>query len=93
MLAVTAAVVGVGSLVYHNREVIGDVLGKAGQGIATAATWAASRTVEISKAYVDANVKAAKAVVDGVSQAVGAVADEGRKFVEGIIRKPSWAPW
>lgn len=88
-LAVGAAVVGVGSLVYHNREAIG-----------AAATWAASKSVELSKAYVDFQIKTAGAVVGGVSHAVegasnavGAAVDKGRKFVEGIIRKPSWAPW
>lgn len=100
VLAAGAIVVGVGSLVYHNREAIGRFATATGQGIATAATWAASKSIEIGKAYVDVQVQTAKAVaagvsqaVDGASRAVGAVAEQGRKFVEGIIRRPSWAPW
>jgi len=104
VLAAGAAVIGVGSLIYHNRQAIGGFLGDVGDGIASAATWTASKTVEIGTAVVDFQVDTAKAVVDGVTQTAGAVADgvseavgevaeQGRNLVEGIFRKPSWAPW
>lgn len=93
ILGAAALAVGVGSLIYHNWDGITDFVGGAGRTIAKANEWAASKVVELGSAAVSI----ATQKIDGAVRDVGRIADSftnaGTKFVEGIFRKPAWAPW
>jgi uncharacterized protein YukE len=100
ILGAAALVVGIGSLVYHEREAIGKAAGAVGAAVAKAGEWAAGKALDLGHAAVQVGgnairagteaVKDAGAVVGGITTSV---VNAGKNFVDGIFRKPAWAPW
>lgn len=92
-LAVGAAVVGLASLAYHEREAIGKFAGAVGGTVAKAGAWAADRAVDLGRSLVQGAADGARTVADTAGGIARSVTEAGRNFVDGIFRKPAWTPW
>jgi len=88
-LAAAGVVLGVANLAYENRESLA-AAGKATvKAAGKAAEWTASRAIDVGRATMDL----ADHTVDSAHQAVDSAMNSGKKFVDSILKKPSWAPW
>lgn len=88
-LAAAGLVLGVAGLVYENRESIA-AFGKATlKAAGAAAEWTTSRAIDVGRATLDL----ADRTADSARQAVDSTMNSGKKFVDSILKKPSWAPW